>query len=116
MSTRTIRGFALLGVVLLCSILYLGLKVIVLTEKVRELEVRTSIQVGMSLAEAKRSHGGRFRVVQSNELSQMPDVPAGMRGVSTGHVVLFSKIWPSSYVWVHVNAHGIVDMVVFHES
>lgn len=84
---------------------------------VRDHELRLAVQVGMTLPEATQAWGKRpGGMWAANTAASINRIPKSFRSFRTGRIVLYSCIWPSSYLWVHVDDHGVVDRTFFIRS
>ena len=80
-------------------------------------ELRLSVQIGMTLSEAARYWGRPpGHVWTASQAANDDRVPQSFRQFTSGRVALFGRIWPSSYLWVHLDSNGYVDRVLFIRS
>jgi hypothetical protein len=81
------------------------------------LEIKTSVQIGMTEQQATRALGDdRPRVITSRDhLNKRLTFPAAMREPGD-KVLMCGSIMPAYYMTVHINPKGLVDGILFMED
>lgn len=75
-------------------------------------ELQLKLQIGMTRSEANKTWGspGRDIALDSARL------PKSMQAFHSGQVACYSRLMPSSYVYVHFSEGGRIDCVYFRRS
>lgn len=80
-------------------------------------ELRLVVQNGMILSEATTQWGRPPGLTWTqSQASSDPRVPEAFRRFTCGQVAKFSRAWPSSYMWVHIDKDGRIDQTYFIRS
>ena len=87
-----------------------------LTHSVRLLEAKTSVQIGMSEDQATRIMGQSPRVIKERDHLNRKLTFANVVRSPGDKVLLYSSVYPSSYIVVHLSPKGFVDAILFMES
>ncbi|GEM_PF-2500729 len=73
-------------------------------------ELRLCIQIGMTMDEATEAFGGAPGSVWRAPFDGQRDGwPRSFKDFEDGTIALYTRIWPSAYLWVHFDRQGRVD-------